>query len=375
MARTRSKPQPSTVAELPPIVNKILRSILGDPSPELLSHFLNWIAFIFQRREKTGTAWVLNGVEGTGKGTFVKYYLTPIFGAENTSIAQFSNIRGEYNAFLENALLVVFEEADIRAVENADDLMAKLKMWITDSPLPIRKMRTDVYNADSFCNIILNTNTNTPAQVTGTDRRFNFGERQTAKIHFTPNELKAMVAGSELDAFADVLQRWPVDEIAVTRVIETQARTDAHEATTAINQLIAEAILRGDLQFFIDRAPSEAEATADFYNRFNPIGMFKQLMDSYLEAAANNSPMLLRDEDLFVLFRTLIPDTRYFQDSKTWRKRHYKSLGLDVDKQQRLPGNWNKKPRGVLVTWKLPEDTPVAQVNNKVTPIKKRAGK
>lgn len=373
MARPRSSAKPATLADLPPIANKILRSILGDPNDQLLTHFLNWLAFIFQKRAKTGTAWVLNGVEGTGKGTFVKYYLTPLLGQENMATTQFANTKGEYNAYLENALLVVFEEADIKAVDNADDLMQKIKTWITDSPLFIRKMRTDGYNADSYCNIILHTNTMTPAHITSTDRRFNFGERQTAKIHFTPNELKAMAAGAELDAFADLLQRWPVDEIAVTQVIETQARTDAHEATTSINQLIAEAVLRGDLQFFIDRAPTDTEAQSDFYNRFNPIGMFKSALDGYLEAAAAGAPMLLKDEDLFVLFRTLIPDTRFFQDSKTWRKRHFKSLGLDVDKQHRLPGRWDQKGRGVLVQWQAPEVAPLRAVADKVTPIQKKS--
>lgn len=374
MAKPRSKPEDSILADLPPTAAKILRSILGNPDDLLLTHFVNWLAYIFQFRNKTGTAWVLNGVEGTGKGSFIKYYLTPLLGSEHVEIMNFSLVKGEFNGFLDNNLLTIFEEADIKSVENADELMAKLKLWITDSPLPIRKMRTDPYNADNFSNFILNTNMRTPAHVSGTDRRFNFGERQEQPIYFTPNELKAMLAGDELDGFADMLQRWPVDKLAVTKIIHTQARADAHEATTAINQLIAEAIVKGDLQFFMDRTPSDAEALSDFNNRFNPTGMFKTLLDGFLEHASNDAPMLLRDEDLFVLFRTLIPDTRYFQDSKTWRKRHYKALGLDVDKQQRLPGSWNNKGRGVLVQWKLPEDAPVTKTD-KVVPMKKKASK
>jgi hypothetical protein len=52
-----------------------------------------------------------------------------------------------------------------------------------------------------------------------------------------------------------------------------------------------------------------------------------------------------------VLFRTLIPDPRYFQDSKTWRMRHFESLGL------RLKPVWSaghhKTVRGLKVNWQI----------------------
>src|SRR5690606_9448884 len=165
------------------------------------------------------------------------------------------------------------------------------------------------------------------AAITATDRRFNFGERQEVRWIPTPNELKTLFEGKELDAFADVLQRWPVNEFEAAMVIDTEAKRDAHEATTSINQQIAEAVMQGDLQFFIDRMPTDVEAAADFSNgRFPVINLYRAKIDEYLEAASKAKQVLLKDEDLFVLFRMLIPDPRYFQDSVTWRRRHYKSL-------------------------------------------------
>lgn len=376
MARSKSSDTPSTLDELPPVTRKILTSILGDPDDYVIRHFVNWLAYIFQYRQKTQTAWVLNGVPGTGKGSFAKYFLRPLFGPEQVVTIQYSNIKGEFNGFLENALFVLVEEANINAAENADDIMSKLLLWITDSPLPIRRMRTDVYDAPNYSNFILSTNNRTPAKVTGDDRRFNFGERQENRWFPTPNELRVMTSGSELEQFADILHRWPVDSTAAAMVIDTEAKRDAHEATTPINQLVAEAIQRGDLQFFIDRLPSDAEAQADFYNRFNPIGMFKLKIDEYVEAATAKQPSFLSEEDLFVLFRTLITDARYFQDSKTWRKRHYKSLGLDVDKRHRVPGAKNAFTRGVRVQWQVPSvlpesSPPIEEPQGNVTPIKR----
>lgn len=369
MARARTTDAPSTLHDLPPVFSKTVRSMLGNPDDKLLTHFVNWLAFVFQTRRKTQTAWVLNGRTGTGKSMFNKAFLAPLFGPENVRTLQFNVVAKDFNGYLEDALFVVFEEADTKAVENSSDLMSKLKHFITDSPIEIRKMRTDVYSAPNYTNFILNTNERTPAVISGDDRRFNFGERQEQQLFYNPNELATLADGSELNDVADVLQRWPVNAQAVTQVIDTQARKDAHEASTTINQLVAEAISRGDLDFFLQRIPSDAEAAADFHNRFNPIGAFKQQIEKYTEAALSGTELILMEEDLFALFRTLIPDPRFFQDSKTWRKRHYKSLGLDVDKQHRDPNDYGKRVRGVRVLWNKPTDLPEAAAKPKTEKV------
>lgn len=354
MTREKSRTKPTTIADVPPMANKIMRSMLGNPTDEIYAHWLNWLAYIFQYRKKTTTAWVLTGTEGTGKGSFVKFYLRPIFGNDVVKTVQFGLLNQEYNDFLEQALFVIFEEADVDAVANQHSLQMKLRHYITDDPITIRKMRTDPYEAASYCNVLFFSNKNKPVLIPNGDRRFNVAERQNERMFLSPNELKALQLGAELDDFADLLLHWPVDELKVTQLIDTQTRQDMHEATTAINQQIADAVMEGNLEFFMSRIPSDTEAAADFFNRFNPIAMYRETLDRFIDCAERGEPVIVKDEDLFVLFRTLIPDTRFFQDSKTWRKRHYKSLGLDVDHQHRIPGPGNRRERGVLVRWQLP---------------------
>lgn len=364
----------SSIRDVPPMADKIIKSMLGNPTDEIYTHFLNWLAYIFQFRKKTTTAWVLTGTEGTGKGSFVKYYLRPVFGNDAVKSVQFGLLNQEYNDFLEQALFVVFEEADIDSVENQASLQAKLRHYVTDDPITIRRMRTDPYEARSYCNLMFFSNKGKPVLVPSSDRRFNIAERQNQRMFLSPNEIKLLSAGAELDKFADVLLNWPVNELQVTQLVETQTRQDMHEATTTVNQLIADAVTAGDLQFFIDRMPSDVEASSDFNNRFNPIGMYRALLDRYIHCAESAEPVLVKDEDLFVLFRTLIPDARYFQDSKTWRKRHYKSLGLDVEHQHRVPGDPKKRDRGILVQWAAPSETPARPSRNAsdvVTPLRK----
>jgi len=342
--------KPSTLAEIPPTINKMMRSMMGDPTPEVQAHFLNWLAYIFKQRRKTGTAWVMHGVQGSGKSLFVKSVLAPIFGSAHVKNIQFSMIAKPYNGFLEDAMFVVFEESDTKAVGNAEALDQKLKHWITDELVTIEEKRVTMYTAKTFCNFIFFSNNMSPVLMPSDDRRYNVCERQAERWYPTPNELTVLTEGSELEAFVDVLSRWPVDELMVSKVIDTKAKRDIHEATTSINQLIAEAIMRGDLAFFSERMPSEAEATADFFNRFNPIGMYKSLLERLNSEAHAGVASNVSDEDLFVLFRTLITDTRYFQDSKTWRLRHYKSLGLDL-KKARVPGTRSEYTQAIRVKW------------------------
>ena len=366
-----SSEKPSTLKEVPPVIAKVIRSIMGNPTEGDFAHFVNWLAYIFQTRKKSETAWAFTGRTGTGKGKFVQHVLRPLFGETAVVVAQFTALFGEFNGYLENALFVVFEECDANAVPNKEELQAKLRHWITDHRIQIRKMQTDHYTVDNYSNFLFMANSRTPVVITGDDRRFNITERQDQQLFFTPNEWLSLKNGDELESFADVLKRWPVDEQRVRQLIRTKAQQDMHEATTTINQQIAEAILAGDLQFFLDRMPSQSEAQADFYNRFNPISLFKERMDTFVELASAGAPCIVKDEDLFILFRMLIPDVRYFQDSKTWRRRHYKMLGLDIDKQHRLPGSWDKRERGVLVQWKLPEGTRVStDSDTKVVEIK-----
>ena len=154
----------------------------------------------------------------------------------------FNLVTTNFNAFLENALFVVFEEADTRSVENRAELSAKLKHWITDSTIEINQKGVATYSAENYTNFLFFSNERTPVVVSSTDRRYNIAERQEQRLVYTPNEYALLSSGAELDVFADVLHRWPIDENAVRQIIKTEAHRDIHEATTSIGQLIAEAI-------------------------------------------------------------------------------------------------------------------------------------
>lgn len=346
MVQTPSSSKPSSIAELPPVIGKTIRSLLGSPDETVLAGYLNWLACIFQRRCKTGVAWVHSGVEGTGKTKFVQCVLTPIFGSQVVRSSTFTVAQTQFNAYLDGALLVVFEEATLSAVENNAELMAKLKHWITDDVVEIHAKGCDPVDKKTFCNFMFNSNERNPVSASESNRRFNFSNRQEQPLIYTPNEYVTLMRGDELESFADLLHRWVIDEAMLRHIISTDAAKLVHEQTTSINALIAEAIRQGDVQFFVDRAPSLAEAAGDFHNKFNPIGLYNDLLDSILTGKHE----VLTYEDMYVLFRTLIPDSRYFQDSKTWRMRHFNALGL---KCKRIRVGKDERVYGIKVDWRI----------------------
>jgi hypothetical protein len=377
MAQEASSKKASTFAETPAVISKVIQSVLGSPEPAVINHFMNWLAYIFQTRQKATTAWIVHGRTGTGKGALYNLILKPLFGTDFCQTISYKTVMRDFNGQLERALIVWVDEADAGAVDNDRELMMKIKNWVTEPQIEINRKGINAYSAPNYSNFILSSNTRTPAVITKDDRRFNIPPRQEQPLHLTPNEV--LQIGQELTQFADVLKRWPINEVSVRQVIESEARDAMHEASTPINQLIAEAIQEGNLQFFIDRTPSDIEAQSDFGNRVNPLPMFKDLLGRFQEAAEKKQYVLLNDSDLFILFRTLIPNDRYFQDSRVWRKRHFKSLGLDTDRRVRIPGEWEKFGRGVKVTWQVAEmpqdETKPAAKDDNVTPITKRKKK
>jgi Family of unknown function (DUF5906) len=361
-------PKPSTVKEIPPLMLKILLSILGDQDGTLLPSFINWLAYIFQTRKKAETAWVLHGIPGTGKGKFVQHVLKPLFGKELVEDTTFSVVQTPFNAWMDNKLFVILEESSIAAVENQSDLMMKLKHWITDSDIEIHAKNKNAYSKPNFTNFIFHSNERNAVVLSDKDRRFNIAHRQETKLYFTPNEYLALARGDDLKAFADVLHRWPVNEEAVRTVVTTVDTQALHEQTTPIGQQIAEAILRGDTQYFIDRQPSETEAMGDFGQKYNTLGEYTRFIDQ----AIAGKKRVTSSDDLYILFRTLIPDPRYFQEGKLWRSRYLTGLGLNTMPQ--WDPTLKKATRGIAINWQKPTTKPeVVQASSaKVVNLPKR---
>lgn len=234
-----------------PSIQRLIDSAVG--TGPIQEHFLNWLAYMFQFRKKPMTSWILHGTYGTGKGMLVGQVISPLFGHEYVHQMRASELNEQFNGWLENSLVVFIDEIDAGMFANAKGVNSNLKKYITDSPLTIRRMRTDPYMVPNYTGFIFGSNEKQPVYVPMGDRRYNVGSFQSERYFPTTEELKALPG--ELKHFAHFLQAYAVSENAAQSVLQTEEREAIQQlGMTSIDQL-ANDLLKGSLGGLIEALP------------------------------------------------------------------------------------------------------------------------
>jgi hypothetical protein len=240
--------------QVPKTILKIITHALGDPEKRVIDHFLNWCAFIVQKRDRTMTAWVLHGTEGTGKGILSNNILRPILGMQNTTSRRMEELSEQYNSFMKNSFLVVVDEVQTTALQNERGVMAKLRNFITDPKVPIRAMYATGVEFPNYSNWIFNSNMPDPVTIPKTDRRFNVGKYQKQKLLVSDKEIALINA--ELQAFHDYLLYYPLDIEQAHKIIETDDRTTMISIGESSIDTVSSELLGGNFNFFMDQLPA-----------------------------------------------------------------------------------------------------------------------
>ena len=247
--------QPSThLASLPtPIIDHLLEHVMG---AELVPHFINWLAHIYQKRTLPKTAWVLHGVQGTGKGILFYHVLRPLLGETNAAQHRMETLKESFNAYMEESLLVVIDEAEVSESGKQNAIMANLKNWITEDRVTIRRMRTDTYDVSNHVGFIFCSNMPDPVVIAPSDRRFNVGEFQRQPYQPTDSDL-FNIEQDELIRFAHKLQLHNVDAAAVRKPKMTKAKMDIIHTSMTSAEEMAHALREGDMEELLECMPSK----------------------------------------------------------------------------------------------------------------------
>jgi hypothetical protein len=248
------KAQAKKVTKCPPTVFKVLHHALGS-DVDITEHFINWIAYVLQKRDRTKTAWVLHGTQGTGKGILTNNILRPIFGAAHTASRRMEELGEKYNQFMAESLLVFVDEVQIKSMQNEKGVMAKLKNFITEEFVPMRQMYSNGVEARNYTNWIFMSNMSDPVMIDKNDRRFNVGVYQPTKLLVTDAELAKI--DKELQTFHDYLLSYPLDERKAGEVIHSVDRETMISISESSIDTVASAMLDGKFGFFIDNLPTD----------------------------------------------------------------------------------------------------------------------
>ncbi|MET0087587.1 MAG: primase-helicase family protein [Sedimenticola sp.] len=298
-------------ATVPPTIMHMISSALGGDK-QLIEHFLNWIAVIFQLKIRTQTTWVLQGTTGTGKGLLFNKILQPLIGHEYCRSITLPNLEDNFNKFMGHCLLLFIDEVDTDQVRDMPKLMARLKNMITEARIQLRAMRIDLREVPNHLNLIMASNQPNSMRIEENDRRFNVCPRQEQRLLKNGKGGEKLVAKihEELPDFANYLVSRTADPERARTTLETDAKRELQTITQTAIEEVAEALREGNLQYFIVHAPT---GESNFEDRITFGGESVNLVDEYRviircahDIYLSGKSHVLNHRELFVLFEVLV---------------------------------------------------------------------
>lgn len=241
------------IKPLCPIIHKTLLHIVGDSELEY-EHFINWLAYVVQYRDKTQTAWIFSGAPGTGKNIFVAKVLRPIFSDRHVLVKLVHDLDDRFDDWREQSLLTVVDEFQLTSSSKSTALLQTLKHAITEEYVSVRGMMVSQRQTTLYDNFIFLSNQRDALYIEENDRRFNVATRQELPIgRKYPNYRKEYhLMDDEVGMFCDILLNFDVDVSMARTCLENEQKRLMKEISMKTPEQFAHAISDGVLDFFID---------------------------------------------------------------------------------------------------------------------------
>lgn len=237
-----------------PTIYGLLWSAVGADRPTA-DRFLNWLAYIVQTKQKTGIAWIFQGVQGTGKGQLFSRVLSPLIGSKYCAMKTLESLEEQFNSFLQENILLCVDEFRLQDSRSYDKLMNKIKNIITEKQLNLRKMHANAVEMPSYTNVIFFSNVYDVIRIEETDRRFSICPRQEKSLkESSPELLKKLDTEieKELPLFAKAILDYQVNESLAKTPLENGAKDSMKELSVTSIQQITNAFRFGELEFFVE---------------------------------------------------------------------------------------------------------------------------
>jgi len=240
------------IKEKCPVIYRVMHHMLGNGNAEF-ERMINWLAYIFQTRQKAETAWILSGVQGTGKGVFSHRILRPLLGETFVPVRTLENMEEQFNDYMRQAIVCVVDEFNMPVGKSALTKMAnKLKNMITEPTITIRAMRSNQVEIPSYTSFIFNSNHVDAVAIEVSDRRYNVAPRQEKTLleeypEFTEDIDKIE---SELPLFAGALTAFDVNRRMVRVPLQNEAKTAMITAGQSVLEEFVYAFRYGKLDYF-----------------------------------------------------------------------------------------------------------------------------
>jgi hypothetical protein len=327
---------------IPPLVERVLRSVVGGDQ-ECFDHLLNWLACLVQFRKKLKTAWVLQGVQGTGKGLLVDEIMAPIIGREYCATKLLRDMDDRFNGWLETCLLLNVDEARISDSASASKTENEIKALITtESNFPYRAMRQNPFMGRNYTNLIFTSNVYDAMVIDPSDRRFNVAPRQESRLYMTEEDIAQLRA--EVPQFAGFLKQYEANLDLAATALSNEAKTDLRHASQDSIEQFATAVMEGDLDFFM-QAMTGPSGDILAYSEY------AKIVGEWLEDYKAGRTTLIKAKELLPVYSYLLAPRSPIGIHKFIRMMAHKNLLLTKPVRHD-----NKTQRGFRVDWRATED-------------------
>jgi hypothetical protein len=174
-----------------PYIHKYMRHITSC-NDVMAKRLLLWtLAQIRHHEGRVRTAWILRGVQGSGKSMFIteivrRLLLMGRVGDSRSYVTAKSiqNMKEQYNSWIVENLFCIVDEADIMKVPYAErrDLYNKLKMYITSPFVTVRSMYKDQTDGTPRAAFFFTSNEYQLFEIEESDRRFHVTDFVSTKV-------------------------------------------------------------------------------------------------------------------------------------------------------------------------------------------------
>lgn len=350
------KLKPVTI--MPDYIHKIIYHAVGSDE-QSYEYFVNWLAYIYQYRRMTQTAWVLHGVEGTGKNAIIEKIVQPTLGENYVKVIGLRDYREQFNYWMETCLICMVDESEISRKDK--EILQKVKNQITAERNNIRRMHQNLYEVDMFINFIFSSNELEVLAISETDRRFNVAKRQQVPfkdINGGSPLLDLQQIKKELLAFTSFMLNYPVNVERVKTPMDNQAKKDMQEITQFSHENFFRALRTGDFEFFIQsywEKPNSRE-----------IMEFEEYKTAIKCWAARGQEAKLARDEVRLVYRFLQSDRNITANKFTSYLKHYQIN----TKKMRIEG-FDGPVMGIAVRWKENPQTMINLLDEKIVKLKR----
>lgn len=199
-----------------------LELIICNGDKTCYEYLLNWLAHLVQKpEEKPEVAIVLKAGQGTGKGTFVDP-IGRIIGAHFVHLMDKSAVTGNFNALVENRILIFADEFFAGSKRDTD----QLKGLITEKTTKIERKHIDGIIVPSFSRLIMASNHENIVSIEKDERRYLYLEvsEERKQDHDYFEALRRIIDGPKfIGQLLQFLLERDISEFNPRRVPQTKA--------------------------------------------------------------------------------------------------------------------------------------------------------